>query len=130
MTMLAALLAEQRARGVKTGAAASVPKTHWDAAEICPAPATRCFRSANGKRSYCGSSHRPDRRAPAGHAVMLATKRRLPASRLNHCSTTTSRKRPDLAGHHRTQTRSTPDSISAGQGSFVQVVAGVGFEPT
>jgi hypothetical protein len=49
---------------------------------------------------------------------------------LNHCSTTNSRNRPDPAGHHRTQTRSTPDRIRAGQGSFVQVVAGVGFEPT
>ena len=50
------------------------------------------------------------------------------ARTLNHCSTTTSRKRPDPAGRHRTRTRSTPDRMPAGQGLFVLVVAGVGFE--
>jgi hypothetical protein len=68
--------------------------------------------------------------SPAEHAAMLATKRRLSAPRLNHCSTTTSRRRPDLAGRHRTQTRSTPDRIRTCQGLLVQMVAGVGFEPT
>jgi hypothetical protein len=32
------LLAEQRARAVKTGVAASVRKSQWDAAEIYPVP--------------------------------------------------------------------------------------------
>ena len=52
------------------------------------------------------------------------------ARKLNHYSTTNSRKPPDLIGPRRTRTRSTPDRIHAGQGLFPQVVAGVGFEPT
>ena len=52
------------------------------------------------------------------------------ARKLNHYSTTNSRKLPDLAGRHRTPTRSTPDRIHAGQGLFSQVVAGDGFEPS
>lgn len=35
------LSAEQRARGVKTGVAASVRKSQWDAAEIYPVPSNR-----------------------------------------------------------------------------------------
>jgi hypothetical protein len=50
--------------------------------------------------------------------------------KLNHSSTTNSRKSPDPAGHHRTATRSTPDRIHAGQELFPQVVAGDGFEPS
>jgi hypothetical protein len=50
--------------------------------------------------------------------------------KLNHYSTTNSRKQPDLAGRHRTLTRSAPGRIHAGQGLFPQVVAGDGFEPS
>jgi len=40
------------------------------------------------------------------------------------------RQLPETAGSYRELTRRTPDRITAGQGLFALIVAGVGFEPT
>jgi hypothetical protein len=64
----------------------------------------------------CALKHQPE--PPAGITA------------LNYYSTTSSRKAPVSAVRHQTRTRSAPDRIIAGQGLFLLVVAGVGFEPT
>jgi hypothetical protein len=46
-----------------------------------------------------------------------------------HCSVN-SRQKPRTAGKHRQQTATARGRVSAGQGPFWLVVAGVGFEPT
>src|SRR5215467_4847058 len=67
---------------------------------------------------------------PVRVSIKTDRRERLEGDKLNHYSTTNSRKPLDPAGHHRIATRSAPNRIHAGQGLFPQVVAGVGFEPT
>jgi hypothetical protein len=100
------LLTEQQSRGVKTGVAASVRKARWNAGKSTRSPETRCFRSANGKRSYCDSSHRPDRRAqPATlqYGPQSASSRPLGSTTAQPRPTANGRIRPDTTGPEQDQ---------------------------